>query len=266
MINEDFPIVLGLSGGIATGKTSAANMLAPPAQVVTDNPILWTHLYFAIPLYKMATARQKITGEDVFDRQCYEIHDILVDLFKGYITYDELVDAVYEIVNMDCPPEGKPRTFLQEVGTNICRKFDHDCFVKWMNRKIKEEFIRFEQEQDRLEEIHDLTNPDEAFYRKILGVVVSDVRFPNEAEFIKNHPNGVLVKLTARPEIIQERTLNRDGAVPSKTQSSFASETAVDTIPEDWFDSIIDTSDLEPGEKLQKIMYSIKEKLNAQNY
>ena len=270
MFNPDYPIVLGLVGGIATGKTSAADGLAPMAagdrnpdtgeEIKNTNPISWTHLYFSIPLYRMATARQKITGDDATDRMYYEVHDALVDLFKGYITYEETVEAVYDIVHMDCPREGKPRQFLQYVGTEICRNFDFDCFVKWMNRKIKEEHVRFEQEQDRKEELHELANPDEAFYRKHFGVVISDIRFKNECEFVRKQPNGVLVRLTAHPEVVMERVAKRDGALLASSEKVHASEKALKDLPEEWFDAVIDTSDITPLEKLQQIYQTVRDR------
>lgn len=250
---------------MATGKTSAANALAPHARSTNfddeeQDPIHWEHLYFALPVYRMAAARQKIVGMDAIDRQYYEIHDALVDLFKGYITYEETVDTVYEIVHMDCPPEGtKPRQFLQYVATDICRKFDPDCFVKWMNRKVNEEFVTFEAEQNRLEEIHDITNLDDPFFRKTFGVVLSDLRFPNECEFVYSHPNGVLIRLEARPEVVLERCKDRDGFSPDSAMQQHRSEQAIADVPEEWFSGTIDTSDLLPQEKIQHIYKILRE-------
>lgn len=248
-MNPNAPILLGIGGEAGTGKTSLADILAPPGratssgrqinkdgEVVEDSsPIYWSHLYFAIPLYRMAAARQKIQGEDAFDRQCYELHDILTDLFKGYISYDEQVDFVYELAMIPVPPEGKPRKFLQDAGT-MCRAFDPDCFVKWVDRKAKEEHQLFTQEQERLEE----TDPD--YVPKVFGVVVSDIRYLNELELFRTHTNGVAVKLVTDPEVVTERLQNRDGVTLNPGEAKHSSETTLRTIPEDMWDAIIDTS------------------------
>lgn len=235
-MNPDQPILLGIGGEAGTGKTSIANVLAPQGRVLDDKAsIQWSHLFFAIPLYRMAAARQKIRGEDAFDRQCYELHEILTDLFKGYITYDEQVDFVYELAMIPVPHDGKPRKFLQDAGT-MCRGFDPDVFVKWVDRKAREEHQLFLHEQERLEE----SDPD--YIPKVHGVVVSDVRYLNECEMFRNHVNGVSVKLIAEPEITAARLEHRDGEGLKPEESKHSSETALRTIPDDMFDAIIDTS------------------------
>lgn len=244
--DPDQPLVLGLAGGYATGKTVTANGLAPTARISfrqeegSNGPsIFWDHFYFALPLYRMATARQNIEGEQSFDRIAYEIHETLVDVFGGNPiygapSYRELVSMVEKIVSYPCPREGKPRSFLQYVGTEICRAYDADCWVKWMDRKIKTEHRTFVLEN---------TN-EEGDLDSLYGAVISDCRFPNEAKFIVDQPNGILLKFTASPDVVEQRQFDRDGFSMDSTQKSHASETSLDGIPDEWFTEIIDTSEM----------------------
>lgn len=254
--HEDLPIILGLTGGYATGKTVTANGIAPSVRMQRNDeegpPILWDHLYFALPLYRMATARQSIEGAHAQDRIRYEIHSTLTEVFGenplyGAPPYRDLVDMVEQIATYPCAQEGKPRSFLQYVGTNICRAYDPDCWVKWMDRKIKRDFLYFQTEAEREEE------RDLDYVRPHYGVVLSDCRFPNEAEFVKNHPNGILLKLTARPEVIDSRQINRDGQPVTATQKLHESEQAIESIPLEWFTEVVDTSDMSIQEQINKV-------------
>jgi hypothetical protein len=272
MVNTDQPIYLGLAGGAATGKTTTADGLAPMAQFMSlddEDPVFWTHLFFAMPLYRMAAIRQKVVGVDAFDRQCYELHEALNDLFKGYITYEETVDTVFELASMECPQEGKPRTFLQKAGTEICRTFDPDCFPKWIERKTREEFGQFTVEWEKLNETRLLQwdptslDPKPEYKSRHFGVVISDTRFKNECAFIKKQTNGFLVKFTVRPEVAQERLYNRDGVYMTDEQLNHASEKGLLEVPDDWFDAIIDTSDMTKKEQIQATKEIVYKELSA---
>lgn len=247
------PIVLGLAGAAATGKTSAANILAPQTKIQfmgQDNEvpsIVWSHLFFALPIYEMATARNNIEGAYARDRMRYSIHSTLVDLFGssplfGAPSYTELVGMVEEIATLPFPLDGsKPRSFLQRVGTEICRGWDENCFVKHMSRKIGSEYYRLEKE------VEDLDNPP------FIGVVVSDVRFPNEADFIANNRNGILIKLECDDDVRKARQEARDGFLMSEDHDSHASESSVDLIDPSLYTAVIDTTDLSIKEQVNQI-------------
>lgn len=265
--DPDFPIVLGLAGEAATGKTVTANGLAPAARVVKgdEEGIYWEHLYFAMPLYQMSNARQTIEGDRAFDRILYQIHNTLLEVWPGPAAgappYDELIEMVFKIAEYPCPKEGKPREFLQHVGTDICRDYDPDCWVAWMKQKVQREFASWRLE-NRPQFNYSLDPeeiaPDEVIDRmeeEVMkyGVVISDCRFPNEAEWIHNHPNGILVKLEATDEVLIERQLERDGAVMTESQKSHASELGVSQIPLEWFDHIMDTSEMSVKEQVYAV-------------
>ncbi|HJS83533.1 MAG TPA: hypothetical protein VJ742_11940 [Nitrososphaera sp.] len=236
------PIVLGLAGEALTGKTVTADRLSPPAKVDVDGPVDWSSMAFATPLYAMATIRQKTQGEQVLDRMLYGIHEILVDLFGGSPlygapAYDELVEMAYEIVEATCEPDGmKARTFMQIVGTDICRKYDPDCFVRYLQRRVRVDYHRWESEE-------------QDFY----GAVIGDLRFENEAKMIHEHPNGVLVKFIADIDVRRARSRKRDGKELTASQHAHSSETGINSIPSSWFDAIIDTSYISVDEQVQRV-------------
>lgn len=258
--NPDEPLVLGICGEAGSGKTTTATKIAIPVAMhviggdspSTPPPLYhWEHLYFALPLYRMATARQNIIGDDAFSRQCYEIHDTLLEVFGRSLDYDELVDTVYEIAELPCEPEGKPREFLQLVGTDICRTLDEHCWVKWMKYKILSDYRAFGREQQRAEELWDLESPDKPFTSPRWGVVVSDVRFPDEAEMVTDQPNGLMVRLTCDPAVRLDRLRNRDGE-DQVTNTAHISENSIDLIPN--FDLVLDTTHITLNEQTEQIL------------
>lgn len=232
------PFVLGLAGPAGSGKTVVASALAPTAQVIQAEAEFWTKLSFALPIQRMVTARQKIAGTNLFSRQCFEIHNTLADLFRGSLSYDELVDLTYEIVNLPCDLEGKPRSFMQYVGTELCRGIDADVWVKWMSRKILEEHLHFDAEQRRSAE----SDPD--YIWKDFCVVIDDVRFPNECFFVTTVTNSALVRFDVSSSVAAERIAARDGVALSPSQAGHASESGLQGVPEDLYDATIDTNDL----------------------
>lgn len=254
--DPDLPIVLGLAGGSATGKTVTADGIAPPARIGGDHPneephILWDHLYYALPLYKLTSVRQTIEGQKTYDRMAYETLQILLDVFGssplyGAPDFNDLIQMVYEIVETPCPREGKPRTFLQHVGTDILRAYDEDVWVKWMERKIKDDHRLFLSENPEPPDNSDL-------FRPYYGVVVSDCRFPNEVDLIRKHPNGIMLKLTASTEVVAARQEERDGYVMDVPQKVHRSETSLNQIPDEWYDKIIDTDHMTIQEQVSYV-------------
>lgn len=271
------PVVLGFAGSYCTGKTSTANGIAPPVRMDfreggQDNGprIIWDHLYFALPLYRMATARQSIEGQYARDRMHYEIHATLLDVFGnnplyGAPSYDDLIQMVYEIAEYPCPKEGKPRSFLQHVGTEILRAYDDDIWVKWMDRKIKEDHRKFQWEHREAEPCCDNAVIDLDVVPPMYGVVISDCRFQNEARLIAEHPNGVLLKFTVDPEEAERRQFQRDGYVMNGEQKSHKSEHQWDSIPEEWYTKIIDTTEMSVKEQTNHVRNLITEMTGAVN-
>lgn len=265
--DSDYPIVLGFAGGYCTGKTTTANIIAPAARMSsTDDQalnVVWDHLYFALPLYRMARARQSIEGDMANDRVLYEIHNTLLEVFGynplyGAPKYDDLVQMVYEIAEFPCPAEDiKPRKFLQHVGTEILRAYDEDVWVKWMDRKIKEDHRNFLWEHRKDEEDNlDIIPP-------MYGVVVSDCRFENEAKFVADHPNGILVKFTVDPVVAQERQQKRDGYTMDTQEKSHRSEKTITHIPDEWYTAIIDSTEMDPQQQANAVKTLIQNSTGA---
>lgn len=263
MSNYPDKIVLGLSGKALTGKTSVADVLRPPfitdQNIVYDN-VQWYKADFAAPMYELAAIRQKIEGQDAHDRMLYEIHKVLVDLFGssplyGAPPYDELVDLVYEIALVHCEKEGKPRAFLQYIGTDLMRSRYPDVWVNYAIRRIEREYrawinledIKFDQGTKGMS-TH-------------FGAVIGDLRFKNEANWVKDQSNGFLVRYTCDPRERQERSERRDGTYVPLEQLSHASENDLDDFPESAFDLILDTTNLSIEEQVTFTLKALKEKV-----
>lgn len=243
------PLVLGLAGEAASGKTITAMSLAPIASMIADSEdgasILWNRLFFAMPLYEIVRTRRDIEGPDARDRMRYEIHSILLEVFGnsplyGAPPYSQLVEMVEAIVAAPLTGGAKERSFMQTVGTDICRAYDPNCWVNWMRRKVNELYREFSRQ---------LPEDSETLY----GIAIDDVRFTNEAQYVANQPNGVLLKLTVDPEVQAQRIYDRDGIVMTPEQLSHPSERAVSEIPNELFSEVIDTSDMTVAEQVDHI-------------
>lgn len=263
---ENQPIIIGLAGKALTGKTRTGNRFAPLGSSSGLDGIFWTHEYFAHPLYRMAGIMQKVRGEYALDRKQYEIYEILADLFNrnplyGAPTWDVLVELTRHTSILPVPPEGeKARTFMQVVGSK-CREIMPDCFVDTTIRLIKSQSRAFYRDLDLQEEMVLLDYQAKAVSSyagpKIFGSIISDVRYLNEAKKILAEPMGFLVKLTARNEVRQQRALQRDGIMLTDEQQNHESELGLNEIPDDWYNAIIDTSDLTLDEQFEAVRSAI---------
>lgn len=248
--NKDYPIVLGLAGKAATGKTSVAEKIVPKGSVsVASTGMAWDHIFFALPLYELASIKRTILGTDKEKRQLFAIHEVLFDIFGGNAMgniphYEKFTDLVYTIYHMDIAPEGiKPRTFLQKAG-DYCRQYDPDCFATWGVDKAKKIYRSYMSSESYEEN----ENP--------MCVIISDVRFLNEANKILQQPNGVVICFDASDEVRNERLIGRDGSLMSDEQKSHRSEKEIDLI-KDIADVIIDTDLLSVEEQTSKTIECI---------
>lgn len=244
------PIILGLAGKAATGKTSVAEAIVPKAQInVEHEDMIWDHIFFALPLYEMATIRHSIKGLRERDRQLYSLHSVVYDLFGGtpignVPPYEDLIALVSGIYSMKIEPEDtKPRSFLQKTG-DICRALDEDCFAKWAIMKSKSLFNNYIRGNDDI---------------KPFCVIVSDVRFVNEAEHILAQPNGILVCYEASDEVRDARILGRDGRYMTDEQKNHKSEKQIDLV-RDLASAIINTDNMSIQEQTKQTI----EAVNAQ--
>jgi dephospho-CoA kinase len=235
--NKNYPTIIGLAGKALTGKTSVANTIVPKARIANDDEdVVWDHIYFALPIYELASIKKNVIGNRSKIRQLYGIHDTVYDLFgKSPIAnvpdYDKMFAIVNEIYNLPILLDGsKPRSFLQKVG-DICREHNPTCFSEWAINKSRSLY------SDYLRDLQFEENP------KPFAVIISDVRFINEAEAIKNAPNGILVCYEASDSIREERMLKRDGSLMTEEQKNHLSELQIDQVAK-ISDIIINTNNL----------------------
>jgi len=233
-MNHDTPIVVGISGLAGAGKTSTAEGIVPGKIVHMPPEAVWDHMFFAMPLYSLASIRRNTLGENSIDRQLYQTMEKFLDIFVSPIyggpSFDRLVNIVKETVAMPLPlnKDLKPREFLQDVGY-LARQEDPDCFAKFMDRKIKRRRKEFDREKPYI-------------------VLVSDLRYPNEAEMIRKYDNSLIIKLDASPENRADRLTKRDGKTMTLEELSHESESFYNEIVED---VIINTNDTTLDEQIE---------------
>jgi len=230
------PIIIGLAGKAGSGKTSVAEAIVPKGSLeAVKFGYRWDHLFFALPLYEMASIKKNIMGINEKSRKLFALHSVLYELYGGSAIgnmpdYEKFVEIVYEIESLSIEPEGvKPRTFLQQAG-DVCRSNYADCFAHWAIIKSYKLYTQFCNESDNIDDAK-------------MAVIISDVRYPNEAAAIKKQPNGLIVCFDASEETLNNRLLKRDGLVPTKIQSEHASENGIDEVKK-MADIIINTDDM----------------------
>jgi len=249
--NPDYPIVVGLAGKAATGKTTVAESIVPKASFGTvNNGVMWDHIFFAMPLYEFYSIRTKIEGMNSQSRKLFATHETLYDLY-GNSPLGKVPDynAFVELVNRICTEPvshdgSKPRSYLQKVG-DYCREYDEACFASWGVRKANRIHSEYLNSLDDEEE-------------KPHCVLISDVRFKNEAEAILSCPNSILIRFDAEDEIRRNRIFSRDSVYMTDEQISHRSEKEIDTFS-DMIDVVIDSSYINLEEQTNLTIKAIKE-------
>lgn len=242
------PVCVGFSGKAGSGKTETAKALIPQQTYVYSDvekfpETMWDHYWFSAPLYEMANIKMNIEGADTESRKLYLLHNVLNGLMAQRIPYEDLVELVYDIYAMPCVVEGmKPRTFLTHSSDIIKATGYVDCFSDYVKRRIRNDYIRIEHDAER-------NDQDVPWY---IGIV-SDVRYPREAEMVKSHQNSILIKFETSDEVREQRLLNRDGVLLTSTQRQHNSETGFDDIPDECYDYIINTDGLTLEEQMLRV-------------
>lgn len=207
--DSDYPIIVGLSGLAGSGKTSTASTII--TSVPAQSTISWEHLYHAMPLYEFAAIKTKTIGQDVESRQLHVIHDMLRDLFRSTVSYEDMVELAYDIYAMPIDKEGKPRDFLQALGS-LLRSYDVDVFSNWVLNRSNQLFRQWRSITDE----EDRDNP--------FIVLVSDLRMLNEIKNIKNTPNGIVIRFAASEEVRSDRLYSRDSKLLTPEQQAHETE------------------------------------------
>lgn len=227
MFKENQPIIIGLAGKAGSGKTSVAEEIVPKGGIEASKyGMYWDHIFFALPLYELASIRRNTKGFNEESRKLYSIHNVLFEIFGGSTLgnmphYYELVSMVDKINRLPIESEGvKPRSFLQQAG-DICRDYNKDCFAQWGIIKSVSLYKKYVISREK-EDQDSIINP--------MGIIISDVRFVNEAEAILRQPNGVLICYDASQETLNDRILKRDGKLMSDEQKSHKSEQEIEMI------------------------------------
>ena len=79
------PIVIGLAGRAGSGKTSVAESIVPKAGFeVLRYGMKWDHIFYALPLYEMASSKKNIQGLNADSRKKYALHDTEDLLLESY--------------------------------------------------------------------------------------------------------------------------------------------------------------------------------------
>jgi len=237
--DPDYPIIVGLAGKAATGKTVVAETIVPKASFGTNsNGLVWDHIFFAMPLYEFYSIRTKIEGMNAQSRKLFATHETLYDLYGssplGNVPdYKNFVDLVNQINSEPVDHDGsKPRSFLQKIG-DYCRSYDEECFAKWGVRKANQ--------------IHsDYTSS------------LSEERFVNEAQAILSQPNGIIIKFEASDQVRRERILSRDFVLMTDEQLSHRSEKEIDSMS-DIIDLVINSDSMSIEDQVNETIKLIKE-------
>ena len=256
--NPEKPVVVGICGKAGTGKTSVGDRLAPPAMFIDPKSgFVWDHLFLAMPLYELAAIRRKVQGENRKDRILFETHEVLFDLFGrsplyGLPPYEEFVTFVARVVDepIEYDEDVKPRSFLQNVGS-LCREVDENCFIKNTQRTMIQHFLRYAEAEDT----------EDCTY----VCVVSDVRQPNEAEWVRNQENGILLRFDASDAVRAERILDRDGVTLTQEQLNHHTED-IDKIDDNLIDAVINTDELTLSQQVEVTRSHISESLQLEVY
>jgi len=227
--NENYPIIIGLAGRAGSGKTSVAETICPKGSVVSaaglaeGGFVVWQHIFYALPLYELASIKKNIKGVNERSRKLYAIHDVLYDIYGGspigfVPDYEKLTNMVMQIEALPIEPEGtKPRNFLQTAG-DICRSHRYSCLSDWAimkSSKLYRQYVNGLNEDQ-------VPNP--------FAVIISDVRLENEADSILKQPNGMIVVFDAEEKTLNERIIKRDGRPLSHEQMNHHSEKQIDII------------------------------------
>lgn len=203
------PIVIGISGKLGSGK----NYLA-------DQIIAILHkLGYTTSETSYATAlKNELTNVYQLIKRNASPHIIAE---KMQITLEEAAHLVaISIEELTANPSltgwhktPTVRAGLQYLGTDVRRKKDNDYWVKQIDQYVD---------------------------KTVDYVFIPDVRFVNEADWIKDHYDGFLYRVEVPVEVIIRRAYERDKVVYTEEQLNHRSETALDDYTR--FDQIVGES------------------------
>lgn len=260
-LSRSQPIILGLAGKAGSGKTSVAEQIVPKGSIESmKDGIKWDHIFYALPLYELASIKKNTMGINSKSRKMYAIHEVLYELYGGspigfVPDYLDLVSLVKEIESLPIESEGtKPRTFLQKAG-DLCRMRRPTVFAEWAIMKSVKLYRSYQKSIDDI--LEDYAND--------FCMIISDVRYVNEAESILKQPNGFVICFDADEKTLNERLFKRDGQLMSEEHRSHPSENQIEMI-KSISTAVIMTDEMTLEQQTQStmdLMKTILEKNNA---
>lgn len=166
--DKNFPLILGLTGHAKSGKDTAAYDLI---EFLSSDRINVKKIAFADPIRKIGTifgfTPQQMSDQNLKETFC---------------------NPNFPLVT--------PRKFMQLVGSEMFRNhLDKDCWVKVASITLGREIEEAKSFLDRFADLY----PDDGKIYPNSVILISDVRFPNEAEMIRLL-GGKIVKIS-RPSL-----------------------------------------------------------------
>lgn len=266
----DKPIFVGLRGPAGAGKTSVGNRVAGmtrPDDYDKEIGALPSQVFLqytlATPIYDIVGIKRMTKGFDRKDRILYSVHDSLHELLNRQLPYEDFVSLVRSVADMDAGDEfaPKPRTFMQTLG-DMCRNVDVDCYANAVVRRAYADITKINQDYaDYAERMND---DDEAVVEDpAVFAVVTDLRYQNEIDVLRNAGELILIRLDASRETLNQRIYDRDGVHMTEEQWNHPTETELSGMDDNEFNLIINTDNFNANEvslQVKKYLLSLVKK------
>ena len=135
---------------------------------------------------------------------------------------------------------------MQKAG-DICREHDPNCFANWAIIKSNLLYRQY---------IKDLIKSDSEDDIAPMCILISDVRYVNEAKSILKQPNGIVITFDAQQDVLNERIMKRDGKLMNAEQLDHSSEQQIDEIKR-ISSAIINTDNMTIQEQVEATLNSL---------